>query len=287
MRSGTKIGGIGGGGVCSPSGYKASGISAGIRRNGAADLALLYSDLPARAAGVFTSSLVKAAPVALCVEKLARGGSFRAVVVNSGVANACTGEQGLLNSRRMCDAVGASLGIDSSEVLVCSTGRIGTQLPMDKVVAGVENAARGLSAAGGTAAAMAIMTTDTRPKECAVEFEVAGRPVRIGGMAKGAGMIAPRLKRLHATMICCITTDAAIDGEILSSELDAACEATFNRISVDGDTSTNDTVLFLANGAAGNPEICPGSEWREIFREALMTVLGKLAKEIVLDGEGA
>ena len=211
---------------------------------------------------------------------------MRAVAVNSGIANACTGRTGLDNARKSCELVASRLGIAADQVLVSSTGRIGVQLPMDLIAKGVAMAADALSADGGAAAARAIMTTDTVPKSVSTSIEIGGKKVTIGAMTKGAGMIDPHLAAPHATMLCFIATDAAIDNDVLAEMLIANAEGSFNRITVDGDMSTNDTVLVLANGRSG-VEILPGTPDAERFREALGDVMRNLARRMVADGEGA
>ena len=272
-----------------PAGFLAAGIVAGLKRSGAPDMALLLSETPAVAAGAFTQNAFAAAPVLLGKETLHRGKPVRAVLVNSGCANACTGELGLENARKMAADAAALLGVTPQEILVSSTGRIGVQMPMAKIWAGTRAAQAALSAAGGADAARAIMTTDTRPKHIAVSLTVGGREVRIGGMSKGAGMIAPHLKplkALHATMLAYVTTDAAVKPGFLQSCLDASLDVSFNRITVDGDTSTNDTFLALANGAAGNAPLDAKHPDAAAFRDAFIFVVSHLAKEMVLDGEG-
>ena len=280
---------IDGGHCTTPAGFRAAGIVAGLKRSGAPDMALLVSDTPAVAAGAFTQNSFAAAPVLLDKETLHRGRPVRAVLVNSGCANACTGDLGMENARKMAAQAAETLGVASHEVLVSSTGRIGVHLPMEKITAGTKAAAAALSATGGADAARAIMTTDTRPKHIAVALTVGGREVRIGGMSKGAGMIAPHLKplkALHATMLAYVTTDAAVTPGFLQSCLDASLDASFNRITVDGDTSTNDTFIALASGAAGNEPLANGGPDAAAFREAFCFVVAHLAKEMVLDGEG-
>lgn len=274
------------GNICTPSGFQAAGVTAGIKASGNKDMTLIVSGLPAVAAGAFTMSKVKAAPVLLCHKHLAERDTFRAIIANSGNANACTGEKGLRNAQETAEKVAAKLGISPSEVFVSSTGRIGTYLPMAKINQGIDIACTVLSPNGGADAARAIMTTDTRPKEIALSFEIAGTELKIAGITKGAGMIAPKMEVPHATMLAFITTDAKIEKQALSNALKAANEKSFNKISVDGDMSTNDTVIIMANGAAGNQIIAPGTPEAEIFRHALQMVMEKLAKDIVLDGEG-
>lgn len=278
---------IEGGDICSPSGFKASGIIAGLKKSGARDLALIFSDSPCIAAGTFTTCAFAAAPVQYCKEVLKKGKRFHAVVINSGNANACTGKIGLDNAREMARITSTELNIKDKEVLVCSTGRIGVQLPMDKIKNGIKKAAVELSPEHGSDASAAIMTTDTFPKKCAVSIELEGKTAKIAGIAKGAGMIAPEMKGLHATMICIITTDAAVKQKFLNKCVEECVEESFNRITVDGDMSTNDTVLVLANGNAGNSPLRSKSKEAEKFKEALNFVMRQLARQIVLDGEGA
>jgi len=269
------------GGVTVPGAFVASGVRAGIKETGL-DLALIVSERPAAVAGVLTTNKVQAAPVRLCRERLS-GGQARAVVLNSGTANACTGPRGRQDAERTAAKVAEQLGIEESLVLVCSTGTIGVPLPMEKVESGIEEAARALSDTGGSDAAKAIMTTDTVPKESAVEISVEGVPVRIGGTAKGAGMIEPNM----ATMLAVLSTDATVEAGDLQTCLGTAVKQSFNRISVDGDQSTNDTVLFLANGAAGASPLAPGCAAWQAFCEGVDEVTKQLAVKMVEDGEGA
>jgi glutamate N-acetyltransferase/amino-acid N-acetyltransferase len=246
------------------------------------DLAIIASDREAVVAGTFTTNLVHAAPVKLCKANLA-GGRGRAIVINSGNANACTGPQGMEDARRMGTLTAQALGVDEKLVYVCSTGTIGIPMPMAKVEAGIPKVAAALSPAGGADVARAIMTTDTVPKEIAVQVEIDGVPVRIGGITKGAGMISPNM----ATMLCFITTDAAVEQRALQAALSAAVDDTFNGITIDGDQSTNDTVLVLANGAAGNATLSAAHPAWAAFEGALRHVCSHLATAIVKDGEGA
>jgi glutamate N-acetyltransferase/amino-acid N-acetyltransferase len=296
------------GSVTAPLGFQAAGVFCDIKRLGTGkgsnrgqkrDLALIVSDAPAAVAGTFTTNRVCAAPVKLCLERVARG-TARAIVANSGNANACTGRQGLLDARAMARAVSAACpggGFSPREVLVASTGRIGVPLPMSNINKGILDAARLLGSGPDSArqAAEAIMTSDTRPKEIAVEFEMGGKKVRLGGICKGAGMIQPgmsqsgappALRPLHATMLCFLTTDAAVEAGDLQAALNQAVAKSFNRITVDGDMSTNDTVLILANGRAGNPPPAARAGDRRRFQAALDHATLELAKKIVLDGEG-
>lgn len=273
------------GGVTAPKGFYASGAAAGIKYEGRDDMALIYSDVPCEAAGVFTSNAVKAAPVKWDQKIVEKSGKARAVVTNSGVANACTGEEGYKNCEDVAKKAGEALGVSYDEVLICSTGVIGAKLPIKKMLAGVEKlaAAKSEGTEAGSSAANAILTTDTRAKEVAVTFTAGGRQVTIGGMAKGSGMIHPNM----CTMLSFVTTDAAIEGDALRDAVREDVKDTYNMISVDGDTSTNDTLLVLANGLAKNEPIRPGSRDFEIFKAALREVNETLAKMIASDGEGA
>jgi glutamate N-acetyltransferase/amino-acid N-acetyltransferase len=268
------------GAVAAPCGFQAAGVRAGIKRRGR-DLALVYSAAPATGAGAFTTNRFPAASVLLSKERVALG-DLRGVIVNSGSAISCTGIQGYRDAVRMTELAADALGVPARSILVCSTGVIGERLPMGKLPEGVAKAAAALSPAGGDDAARAIMTTDTRPKTTAVEFELDGRPVRVGGMAKGSGMIAPNL----ATMLAFLTTDAQLSPRALRSCLREAVEKSFNLVAVDGDTSTNDAVLLLANRQAEAGEITPQHGMRR-FRAALGYVTMYLARELVRDGEGA
>jgi glutamate N-acetyltransferase / amino-acid N-acetyltransferase len=271
---------VAGGGVTSARGFRAGAVAAGIKKSGAPDLSILWSDRDAAVAGVFTTNKVRAAPVWLSEERV-RLGRARGVVVNAGNANACTGDGGMRDAREMTELVARKMGAASDDVLVASTGVIGVRLPMDKVRAGLERIE--LSSSAGADAARAIMTTDTRPKERAVTIEIGGRTVTVGGMAKGSGMIHPNM----ATMLAFIATDAAVEPDVLATSLRQATDVSFNMISVDGDTSTNDTLIVLANGAAGNPPIAAGSAEARLFQEALDDVATDLAKAVARDGEGA
>ena len=273
------------GGVTAAKGFQAAAAAAGIKYQGRTDMALIYSKKPCKAAGTFTTNVVKAAPVKWDRAVVESKKKPQAVVVNSGIANACTGEEGMRYCRETADEAAEILGIERDSVLVGSTGVIGMQLPMDRVRAGIAvlAAAKKPDLASGTAAAQAIMTTDTRKKEAAVTFEIGGKTVTIGGMAKGSGMIHPNM----CTMLSFITTDAKISKKALQKALSEDVEDTYNMISVDGDTSTNDTVLLLANGMAGNEKIRVGTPEYEIFKEALHCVNETLAKMMAGDGEGA
>jgi glutamate N-acetyltransferase/amino-acid N-acetyltransferase len=273
-----------GGNVTSVPGFRAAGVACGLKKTGALDLALIASQTPCTATGVFTTNRVRAAPVVYDRQVLARNpGAIRAVVANSGCANACTGRQGQRDATEMARLVATRLGCGPESVLVMSTGMIGQPLDMMKVAAGVQAAVDQLSADGGHTAARAIMTTDTRPKTAAVRLSLGGRIVTIAGMAKGAGMIHPNL----ATMLCLIATDAAVTPPALDAALRRAVEQSFNCITVDGDTSTNDTVLLLANGLAGNPLLEPTGPGFDAFCQALTAIAVNLARQIVRDGEGA
>lgn len=269
------------GGVTSAQGFVAAGISSGIKPGDKKDLAIVYSAVPAQIGATFTTNLVKAAPVKVSFEH-ARNGSIRGVVLNSGNANACTGVLGIKNAKSMVEKTAKALDCKPKEILVCSTGRIGVQLPMPKIERGIRKTVAKLGVDGGADAAKAIMTSDTFRKEFAVRVEIDGRKVTIGGMAKGAGMIHPQM----ATMLCVITTDANIDKATLRKCTYEAVELSFNRITIDGDTSTNDTVMVLANGMAGNPLIKSYHPQLSVFQKALVTVMRKLARMIVQDGEG-
>lgn len=270
------------GGVCAAKGFKANGIHCGIRKNRTKkDLALVFSEVPASAAAVYTTNLVKGAPLIVTGENL-RNGTARAVICNSGNANTCNSD-GVEVARRMCGITAGALGIDPGDVIVASTGVIGQPLDPTPIAAGMAELAAGLSDKGGDAAAEAIMTTDTKRKEAAVEFTVGGKVCRMGGMAKGSGMIHPNM----ATMLVFITTDAAISPEMLKAALSSDVAETFNMISVDGDTSTNDMVAVMANGMSGNEEITSEGEDLDSFKAALNTLTVRLCREIAGDGEGA
>lgn len=267
--------------VTAPKGFRASGVACGIKAGGALDLALVFSDRPCAAAGVFTTNWVKAAPVRYDQTLLARRQmGFRAVVINSGNANACTGPRGLSDVYALVETAGFLLGVPPEAILVMSTGVIGVPLPMDRLRAGLLAAVAALSEGGGEAAARAIMTTDTRPKMAFRRLNLNGVPVTLGAMAKGAGMIHPHM----ATMLALITTDIAADPDRLDRLLREAVEESFHRITVDGDQSTNDTVLLLANGASG---LALDARTEPAFREALTGLCVELAQAIVRDGEGA
>ena len=273
------------GGATAAKGFLAADTAAGIKYQDRTDMAMLYSRTPCRAAGTFTTNVVKAAPV-LWDKKVVQESAFvQAVVVNAGIANACTGQEGLGYCRETAQAAAEALGIPEEAVLVASTGVIGMQLPMDRIRDGVKAMAPKLAegAEAGNRAARAIMTTDTHEKEAAVQFEIGGRTVTVGGMCKGSGMIHPNM----CTMLAFVTTDLAISRELLQEALRTDVQDTFNMISVDGDTSTNDTLLLLANGEAGNAEITEKNEDYETFCQALRIVNTELAKMMAGDGEGA
>ena len=273
------------GGVTKAKGFEAASTAAKIKYEGRTDMALVYSEIPCVAAGTFTTNVVKAAPVKWDRQLVDSGRPVQAVVVNSGIANACTGEEGMYYCEETAKAAAAALGIPADSVALGSTGEIGRQLPIDRIRAGVEALARKKDGTieNGTLAAKAIMTTDTTEKELAAQIEVNGKTVTIGGMAKGSGMIHPNM----CTMLSFITTDAVISKEALQKALSEDVQNTYNMISVDGDTSTNDTVLLLANGAAQNEEIKVGTPDYEAFTEALHEINVYLAKKIAGDGEGA
>lgn len=271
------------GGITAVQGVRAAGIHAGIKAADVKDVALIVTDTPATAAGVFTKNSVTAAPVLVCREHLSDR-QAQAVIVNSGNANACTGEVGMANARRMASLTAEQLGIDAALILVSSTGVIGQQLPMDKIETGIQTAASALSTEGGSDAAEAIMTTDTHPKSVAVEVEIDGALVRIGGIAKGSGMIAPNM----ATMLSYLTTDARINAPTLQAALNRVVDNTYNLLTVDTDRSTNDTVLIFATGRANNADIvAPEGENYEVFCEGLQFVCTELVKMLARDGEGA
>lgn len=271
------------GGVTAPKGFLAAGVKAGIKKSGKQDVAIIYSEVPAAAAGVFTTNTMAAAPVVIS-RKVAASGVASAVAVNAGCANACTGEQGTLDAQQMAKEAAAALSVPTEQVFVASTGIIGQTLPMDKLTAGIKDAASKLTKEGEADACMAILTTDTMEKKTAYTFPVAGQTVTIAGMAKGSGMIHPNM----ATMLGFITTDAAIDSALLQQALKTATEVSFNMVSVDGDTSTNDSVFVMANGMAGNAKITDAASADfAVFQEALTTVCTDLAKKIAKDGEGA
>ncbi len=271
------------GGMSLIKGIKTIGIHAGLKKL-KKDLAVIFCEKKAAFAGVFTQNKVKAAPVLVTQEHLKKSGGYcRAIIVNSANANACTGQTGLENAYKMAELTANELNIDTEEVLVSSTGVIGVQLPMDIITAGIKKACGELKDNNSSAAAEAIMTTDTYPKEAAVETIIDGKTIKIGGMAKGSGMIHPNM----ATMLSFIATDAAIEPQMLQKALSEVVDETFNMISVDGDTSTNDMVLVLATAEAGNKVIKEANEDFYRFKEALRELSFKLSELIVRDGEGA
>lgn len=273
------------GGVTAAKGFEAAGVEAGVKYQNRKDMAIIYSQVPCVTAGTFTTNVVKAAPVLWDKEVTEHSAYAQAVIVNSGIANACTGKQGYEYCRAEAEKAAGLLQIPKEAVLVASTGVIGMQLAMDKIEKGIELLAEAKSVGeeAGTMAAEAIMTTDTVSKQAAVTFEAGGKTVTLGGMCKGSGMIHPNM----CTMLGFLTTDVAISKELLTEALKEDVEDTFNMISVDGDTSTNDTLLILANGLAGNPEITEKNEDYYAFKEALHYVNMTLAKKMAGDGEGA
>jgi len=273
------------GGATAAKGFSAAACAAGIKYKDRTDMAMLYAGNMCRAAGTFTTNVVKAAPVLWDRQLVNERGTAQAVVINSGIANACTGEEGMSYCRQTAEAAAEALGIPADSVLVASTGVIGMQLPMDRIAEGVRMLAPKLenTIEAGHSAAKAIMTTDTRPKEVAVQTTIDGKVVTVGGMCKGSGMIHPNM----CTMLSFITTDANISQELLQEALREDIKDTYNMVSVDGDTSTNDTVLLLASGLAGNKEITEKGEEYFLFTEALREVNTALARKIAGDGEGA
>ena len=272
------------GGVTAPKGFQAAGLAAGLKKNGNLDMALVYSEVPCVAAGTFTTNVAKAAPVKWDYHVTRELKSAQAVVVNTAVANASTGEEGYRCCVDMAEKVGSLMNIPAEKVLVASTGVIGRQLPMDKIKAGIENLVPilGSTREHASNASKAIMTTDTKNKEVSLTTTIGGKTVTFGGMCKGSGMIHPNM----ATMLCFIMTDAAISNNMLQKALSAEVEETFNMISVDGDTSTNDSVLLMANGLAENPEITEENEDYRLFCEALHGIMIVLTRKIAGDGEG-
>lgn len=272
------------GGVTAAQGYQATGVYAGIKKK-RKDMALVYSTVPAIQAGTFTTNVVKAAPVKWDIKVTKESEFVQAVVLNSGIANACTGSEGDINNEKMAKAVADALKLPVNAVYTASTGVIGKQLPIEVIQEGAKLLAAELADGieGGALAAQAIMTTDTYAKECAVSFVIDGKEIKLGGMAKGSGMIHPNM----ATMLGVVTTDLAISKELLQEALSADVKKSFNMISVDRDTSTNDSLLLLANGLAGNKKITEKNEDYETFCKALNTVTTELAKKMAADGEGA
>lgn len=273
------------GGVTAAKGFQAASTAAGIKYQGRTDMAMVYSEVPCKAAGTFTTNIVKAAPVKWDQDIVYNQPEAQVIICNSGIANACTGKEGFECCKETALAAARTLKVDPDSVLVASTGVIGMQLPVQKLAAGVEAMAPELdgSLEAGNQAAKAIMTTDTVEKEAAVQFEIGGKTVTVGGMCKGSGMIHPNM----CTMLAFITTDLAISHELLQEALSSVVDDTYNMISVDGDTSTNDTCLVLANGMAGNTKITEKNADYQTFVEALFEVNKTLAKMMAGDGEGA
>lgn len=269
------------GGITAPKGFQATGVEIGLKKSGY-DLVLIYSPQPALGAGVFTKNKVAAAPIHVSRENVKQG-AIQAFIINSGNANACTGQQGLEDAGEMADLTARALGIPPEHVLVASTGVIGQELPMERIRAGIPEAVARLSPRGGDLAARGIMTTDTHPKVSAVELDLGGQKVTIGGIAKGSGMIHPNM----ATMLAFFTTDCAISQPLLQKALTAVVNKTFNRITVDGDTSTNDMAVIMANGQGGNTLIDAENDDFQRFQAGLEEVALDLAQAIVRDGEGA
>ena len=269
-------------GVTYPQGFKAAGVRAGIKKSGNLDVAVIYTEKEAAVAGVFTKNQVAAAPIRVS-KIVVDTGTAHAIVANAGCANACTGEQGLRNAEKTAEIAAAELNCRSDDVIVASTGIIGVNIPMDKMEVGIKNAVKNLSREGSVNAGNAIVTTDTYSKCCATEVEIGGKQVRFGAIAKGSGMIQPDM----ATMLCFITTDADIDQKLLQQTLSEITEVTFNMISIDGDMSTNDMVVVLANGAAGNEKIVAKNADYEKFYLTLEKICRELSKKIAADGEGA
>ena len=270
------------GGITAVPGILAAGITAGIKPSGKKDIALIYSSAPARAAGIFTTNQVKGASVLVSQEHI-RDGKAQAIVASSGCSNVCTGEQGVKDAREITKTVGELLRIKPNQVLIAATGVIGQPLPMDKIRPALPKLVKALSPQGGRSAAEAIMTTDTRLKEAALRVEVGGRPITIGGIAKGVGMLEPHL----ATMFCFLATDAMVAADALPRVLKRAADASINRITVDGDQSTSDTVAVLANGLAENAPLERGSRGLREFAAGLDAIVARLAHMLVADGEGA
>lgn len=269
-------------GVTFAKGFTAAGVKAGIKKSGNLDVAVIYTKTQAVVAGTFTQNKVAAAPVYVSKEVVATG-TAHAIVANAGCANACTGQQGLDDAHKMAQIAADELGVNADDVIVGSTGVIGVNLPMDKLEAGIKDAIANLSADGSGNAGRAIITTDTHSKSVTCEFELSGKTVRMGAIAKGSGMIRPNM----ATMLCYITTDIAIDQALLQKAVSGCVEKSFNMISVDGDMSTNDMVIVLANGEANNAKITEENADYQIFFDKLMMLCTELAKQIAADGEGA
>ncbi|MBQ2136440.1 MAG: bifunctional glutamate N-acetyltransferase/amino-acid acetyltransferase ArgJ, partial [Selenomonas sp.] len=269
-------------GVTYPQGFQAAGVKAGIKKSGNLDVAVIYTEQEAAVAGTFTQNAVASAPVRASKKVIATG-MAHAITANAGCANACTGEQGEKDAAAMQDITATALGCKADDVVVASTGVIGVNLPMDKMENGIKQAVKELSSDGSENAGKAIITTDTYSKACATEITLGGKEVRFGAIAKGSGMIQPNM----ATMLCFITTDAAIDSKLLQKALSEIVEVSFNMISIDGDMSTNDMVIVLANGAAGNAKITEENEDYKLFKATLQNICQELSKKIAADGEGA
>ena len=282
MQEGTFEFGHADGGVTAPAGFLAAGVSAGLKRSGKRDVCVIATTAPCSAAGVFTTSATAAPPVLVSREHLSAG-TLRAVVVNAGNANACTGGPGMADARTMADAAAAALGCAAGEIAVCSTGVIGVPLPIERVTSGIVAAVEALDSGSDDDAAEAIMTTDTFPKQLAVTVSAEGRTFTIGGMAKGSGMIQPNM----ATMLAFITTDAPLSPNACDAMLRSAVARSFNRITVDSDTSTNDTCILMASGVEGGAALVPGSAPYEAVAAAIAEVATALAQMVVRDGEGA
>ncbi|WP_028128698.1 bifunctional glutamate N-acetyltransferase/amino-acid acetyltransferase ArgJ [Selenomonas sp. AE3005] len=269
-------------GVTYPQGFQAAGVKAGIKKSGNLDVAVIYTEQEAAVAGTFTQNAVASAPVRASKKVIATG-MAHAITANAGCANACTGEQGEKDAAAMQDITATALGCKADDVVVASTGVIGVNLPMDKMENGIKQAVKELSSDGSENAGKAIITTDTYSKACATEITLGGKEVRFGAIAKGSGMIQPNM----ATMLCFITTDAAIDSKLLQKALSEIVEVSFNMISIDGDMSTNDMVIVLANGAAGNAKITEENDDYKLFKATLQNICQELSKKIAADGEGA
>lgn len=269
------------GSITTPSGYQACGIRCGIKQQGK-DLTLLVSDVPAAIAGMFTTNRIVAAPVFLC-RQIVQNGMAQALIINSGNANACTGQRGLEDAQEMTDLTARSLNLESDQVLIASTGVIGVYLPMDLIRSGISRACKNLSTTGGKEAARAIMTTDTRPKHFSTEFEIEGRICHIGAIAKGSGMISPHL----ATMIAVFTSDVNIQQKLLQEALSESVSETLNALTIDGEMSTNDSVFLFANGLSGNPQIATRDENYHKFWTGLKALSLAITKALAADGEGA
>ena len=269
-------------GVTFAKGFRAAGVKAGIKKSGKADVAVIYTEKEAVVAGTFTQNAVAAAPVHVS-KIVVKSGTAHAIVANAGCANACTGQQGMDDANQMASVTAQALGVKPEEVIVASTGVIGVNLPMDKMELGIKAAVKAMNENGSVAAGNAIITTDTKSKACSLEIELSGKKVRLGAIAKGSGMIQPNM----ATMLCFITTDAAINQNLLQKALSEIVEMSFNMISVDGDMSTNDMVVVMANGMAENAEITTENDDYKIFYAALDKICKGISQEIAKDGKGA